>query len=96
MDGDFWVSVEEVTGQPTVTAAGILKRLKEPVLVALGATRTGTVFAASILFAHSGLQPGPYELVTAAGERLTVVIPPGLSQEGHRLITNAQLEIFDA
>lgn len=92
--GSMLVSVEERLSAPTVTASGILKRLREPVIVALGATRAEGILACSVLFLHAGLEPGPYELVSEAGERFTAVIPPGLSGTSHRLVQNAQLETY--
>ena len=66
---------------------GVLKSIRDPVLVLLGTQRVGSRLSCDWVFTHAGLVPGPYELESGQ----TVLIPPALTRRDapgvHRGVT---------
>lgn len=85
----MWVSRELGPSTQALTGAGVLKRVREPVLVLVGPRLEGASVYCDWLFTHPGLVPGPYELTTG----LTVIIPPGLCSLEGKATPGVTLEV---
>lgn len=83
------VSVETTLGPQRVSEGGVLKRLREPVVVLIGPRREGAFLSCDWLFTHPGLVPGPYEL----SDGTTVVIPPARCSDSGVAAHTVTLEV---
>lgn len=83
------LSVELTPPQAVVSAAGVMKQVREPVLAVVGAEYRDGHLSCAAVFTHAGLIPGPYVLQGG----LTVRIPQALVSDKHKVSQNVTLEV---
>lgn len=68
-----------------------------PLIVATGASLSGSALFCGLLYVHPGLTPGPYALEDVdSGKRLTVQLPETLSRlVKPKQLIDATLEVID-
>lgn len=85
------VSVEKTPGRQALVG-GLLKHIREPVLVAVGCHLNGSRLSCDWLFTHAGLVPGPYPLESG----ITIHVPDTLcGRDKHRVSRDVHLEVTD-
>lgn len=85
------LSVELTPPQAVVSAAGVMKHVREPVLAIVGAEHAEGRLSCAAVFTHAGLVPGVYALQGG----LTVRIPEGLVSDKHKASQNVTLEVVN-
>lgn len=81
-------SVERAPGRQKLVG-GVLKHVREPVLVLVNARREGRNLFCDWVFTHAGLVPGEYALT----DGVTVVIPKALCGPEARYRNSTTLEV---
>lgn len=82
-------SVETTPGGYRPSESGVLKEVRDPVIVLLGAVRNGNTLSCSVASFHAGLEPGAYEM--SDGTRINV--PAALVGSKPTTHVNATLEV---
>lgn len=83
-------SVEHAPGRQELVG-GVLKRVREPVLVLVEPVRAGAHLSCAWVFTHAGLVAGDYELSDGS----TVSIPKGLCGDSAQARQGVTLEVRD-
>lgn len=83
-------SVELTPGREGVSGSGVLKRIREPVIVLLDPVRNDNTLSCAVACFHAGLEAGDYDLTDGTRVR----VPTALVSAEHAIHPHVTLEVL--